>query len=667
MLNPAGIAVDAEGKLWVTEQDLTPKRVSVWSAKGKLLADLLGPGAYAVEAAADLRRPEWINTHTTLFGVNYRTGAQECLSTLVRPEPGQIAPFGGFMGRSLRFAHAQGRDFVVWPGHGIALIYRLGKDLVARPVAAVGYLKDLPLYGVKADWFPPGQRANFEADRFAALFRWVDRNGDTKVQPEEMTSAKVPQVYHGYWGPWVEEDLTLWFPGAATGAWRLPVKEWLPEGVPVYPDPADQRPLFATLGECVHAMPGKEGVYVLERKGGNGQTAAGAEWMAVSRYTPGGRRLWAYRRTWTDFGLEAPLFRPGDVIGAMKFLGTATLDSGLELLAVNGYFGQFSLLSGEGLWVGALSHDNRYGPKADATTIWPENFSGFLFRHRGNGKVYLMAGDTDARIWEITGLETIRTSALRVDITPADRERALAAAAQRRAATGEAVPIALRPAGSIAVDGQVDEWDKGAFVTIDAGGGRSARAALAYDAASLYAAFDVADDSPMANAGTDAALLFKTGDTAEVMLATDPQADPRRSKPVAGDQRLLFSVLAGKPVAVLYQPVAPAGLAPAPRDFRSPTGAETFARVLCLETARVVIGRSERGYRLEAAVPLAELGLKPVPGTALRGDLGVIFSDAGGSRNALRAYRFNSDTAIVNDIPSEARLQPAQWGAVRVE
>jgi hypothetical protein len=66
-------------------------------------------------------------------------------------------------------------------------------------------------------------------------------------------------------------------------------------------------------------------------------------------------------------------------------------------------------------------------------------------------------------------------------------------------------------------------------------------------------------------------------------------------------------------------------------------------------------------------VPLAELGLKPVPGTALRGDLGVIFSDAGGSRNALRAYRFNSDTAIVNDIPSEARLQPAQWGAVRVE
>ena len=66
-------------------------------------------------------------------------------------------------------------------------------------------------------------------------------------------------------------------------------------------------------------------------------------------------------------------------------------------------------------------------------------------------------------------------------------------------------------------------------------------------------------------------------------------------------------------------------------------------------------------------MPLAELGLKITPGTALRGDLGVLFSNPGGNAVSRRAFYFNQDTQITQDIPSEVRLQPANWGPLIVE
>ena len=45
--HPQGITVDSQGRLWVTENDFQPKRVSVWDPKtGKLLQAFYGPPAY---------------------------------------------------------------------------------------------------------------------------------------------------------------------------------------------------------------------------------------------------------------------------------------------------------------------------------------------------------------------------------------------------------------------------------------------------------------------------------------------------------------------------------------------------------------------------------------------------------------------------------------------
>ena len=119
-------------------------------------------------------------------------------------------------------------------------------------------------------------------------------------------------------------------------------------------------------------------------------------------------------------------------------------------------------------------------------------------------------------------------------------------------------------------------------------------------------------------------------------------------------------------MCVLYEPIVPRGKRQ-PRTFSSPVSSEPFDRVTQMLRVEVAIRRAEHSYAVEAAIPLKVIGCSPKPGTITKGDLGVIFSDPGGSRNVLRAYYANKDTAIVNDIPSEARLEPRKWGVVRVE
>ena len=679
MLNPNGIAVDAEGKLWVTERDNTPRRVSVWDSQtGRLLADLLGPGHYAINGGADESRPAWVNTHHTLFEVDYASGAARTLATLVRPRTGQYGVDGD--SRDLAFRHVKGRTYLVHAGRGILTIFLFDPaTMTAQPVAGLSGRTAHRLAGVVPEMFPERQRA--EAKKKVGDERkfhvWADRNGDRRIQLDEWDAAEMAGGMWGqwglYWGSWVDDDLTIWSatPGHTGCIWRVPVEEWLPDGTPVYPSASRQQPLFSTRykSSISSVMPSPDGrsVYVIEQEGGNTQTGGGR--AAVSRYAVDGHRLWSYRKTWANFALDAPLFRPGCVIGAMKFCGRgeASTEKGpVPLVMVNGYHGQFNLLTADGLWVAALASDNRFSPAMSEHTFYCENFSGFFYKHRDNGKHYYIAGETDTRIMEVTGLETIRTGSVALVLTERDAAQAREVAARRPATAAAVKPLVIRAAVP-RLRGEPADWKFDEHAAFDAGAGRKARFALAHDAESLYAAFDVKDDSPMKNAGSDFALLFKTGDTCELMLATDPTADPRRKRPVAGDARILMTEMSGQLVAVLYQPAARAGLKREPRVFASPTGSETFDRVVRLPEARLALKRRADGYLLEAAIPLASLGMKLEKGAALRGDVGVLFSTPGGNAVGRRAYLFNQDTQITQDVPSEARLQPANWGSIRVE
>ena len=197
-----------------------------------------------------------------------------------------------------------------------------------------------------------------------------------------------------------------------------------------------------------------------------------------------------------------------------------------------------------------------------------------------------------------------------------------------------------------------------AGVSLDGGNGRSAEIALGRDATNLYYACKVREPNPLVNNGSDWQTLFATGDCADLMLETDPQSVPHRRDAASGDLRLLFSLFQGQPVAVLYRPVVLG------TSSQTAIGKARFDLIRKLTSARVAVRRGNGFYTLEAAVPLKDLVPDPKHLGDLRGDAGVIFADESGRSRSLRLYTYNRHTEMISDIPSEALLQPAEWGAL---
>jgi hypothetical protein len=411
-------------------------------------------------------------------------------------------------------------------------------------------------------------------DGSPANFPFGDKGGSRWLILSEYPAKRVPPERPLFelrktnaFGP-VHQDLDL-IAIAVSGdiVYELkPIASWTKDGIPVYPDATAVRPLFMTRDHNIYdVMPDDETkrIYAFYQEGGD-STKRG-DYAALVCYDYEGNVLWEYSLVWPCFALDSPFWKPGYLVGADVFMGSVKLDGGAKLLMTNGYYGDYHCLTTDGLWVAHFCKDNRLGSPADADTNYIENFTGHFYRNKDNGRFYLVGGDTDARLWEITGLETIRTAQAKVTIGPA--ESALAAGAAKMRSTGAArvSELVLRKAGSITVDGQLGDWPMDKACALDAGGGRTAKIALAYDEQNLYAAFEVADASPMRNQGGDASLLFKTGDACDVMLAADPAADPQRKGPAPGDLRLLFSVMQDKPLCVLYEAKGRAGVFP-PRE-----------------------------------------------------------------------------------------------------
>jgi hypothetical protein len=156
--------------------------------------------------------------------------------------------------------------------------------------------------------------------------------------------------------------------------------------------------------------------------------------------------------------------------------------------------------------------------------------------------------------------------------------------------------------------------------------------------------------------------LFKTGACADLMLGLQAEADPKRRAPVAGDKRILVSVMKGKPVVVLYDAVVP-GTAQAERwEVVSPTGRTEFDRVSRVDRAQVSLDASGNGYTLEVTLPLQDIGLDLRPGRRIKLDWGILETDAEGTAVLSRSYWSNKTTSTLADAPTEARLEPDLWG-----
>ena len=86
--------------------------------------------------------------------------------------------------------------------------------------------------------------------------------------------------------------------------------------------------------------------------------------------------------------------------------------------------------------------------------------------------------------------------------------------------------------------------------------------------------------------------------------------------------------------------------------------------VVVLAEAKLSVKVEDKRYVVEAAIPLAALGLKIKEGLALRGDFGATHGDKSGADTALRTHWNNQATGIVNDEVFELKMEPANWGEI---
>lgn len=673
-LKPRALAIDAQGRLWVADDDEPIKRVSLWNPDGTLYQDLIGAGRYAQYS---WMYPDDAHTaYTAIYGVtSYTVDLEQKTWTpqavLFREgwHPLRIGPMLPFF----RTQGADGRDIYITSTRSGSLGLAERRDGLLYPLMAVGWAPDLIPPDLEKGWNQPfnpvmrKRRTDFIRhggwydEHGSEVCLWIDRNRDGLYQEEELSFTILPGwdnsgARHNppaevSWGQWIAPDLTLYL---ATGyvpgqIWRWPLAGWDENNLPLY-RPEDIELVLEIPHHSTGALTvGPSGIIVTESK--------------LEAYSPQGKLLWRYPHQWSGMAFQAPFGKPGLAVGTQAFCGWVD-----DMVMVTGYFGQFNVLTEEGLYVAQLLKDMRVGGSLDAYSIACENFSGLWFRDQNTGKVYLVVGGgVDSRIFEINGLEAISRVSGDLNVTGADIDQARAAAAARVAAETVQGPkqafirkISEPLSLTRGLDDRWKELPPVAEVLDSPSTGYTVRAA--HDGQSLYLAYEVRDGSPMVNRGDDFRLLFKTGDAVDLMLGPVGQ----RNEPRPGDLRLLMSVMDGKPIAVLYRPLMLAGQEPAPASFASASRVIPMERVSEEPDLELNVFYQANKYVLKVRIPFELLAVEYTPGLMARGDFGVVYSDLEGSRNVYRSYWANTDPtiAIVNDVPSEAVLKPAGWGSL---
>ncbi len=685
--HPRGLTVDAQNRLWVAEEDSQPKRVSVWDSGGKLLRAFYGPADYGGGGALDPQDKTRFYYNGMEFRLDWERGTSEVVAVLQRNHS-QDLNMPARAGTPETAIHAGGRRYLAngynsnpTGGSGVGMVW-LVRDSVARPIAAAGRANDWSV--LQAPRFKPcwpdsaDPKAPHHSEK-AALFLWSDLNDDGQPQPDEV---RMQRARLG--GVTVMRDLSFTISRVDGKAMRFAPTKFTPSGAPVYElsagtvlcDEAQNPP--SSGGDQVLAGPDGWVIHTTAPKPFHTHGIAGVK---------NGVPMWSYPSAWPGLHAahEAPVpDRPGMIIGHTRLLGDFITPRGGEpMWVLNGNHGPMNVFTADGLFVAQLFHDMRLGrqwqmPVAQRSMLLneltpsDENFWPSVTQ-TPDGNIYVVAGRPNC-IVRVDGLETVRRIApFDLEVRPRDIDRAREHFARvevaRQAAQGRGVldiPLLQQPR---LVDGNLDDWSEAAWVDIDKRGTSAyfnanskpydVTASVAASADRLYAAWRTGDKDLLRNAGDVPNAPFKTGGCLDLMIGANAAADAKRSKPVEGDQRLLITQAGGRTRALLYRAVVSGGKQPVP--FSSPARTITFDRVEDVSDRIEFAGNKEGNF--EISIPLSVLGLQPVPGQILQGDIGILRGQGGVTTQ--RVYWSNKATAITADVPSEAELLPRLWGRWR--
>ncbi len=680
MLLPRGLAVDKTGQVWVAEDDSYPRRLSVWRlADGAFLREFIGGTTYGATGGGMIDPADGRHAYSDGVWYGIDLAGKEYAPVAVLPRrlarDEYFTEIRGNNGHTQRIVTRDGRRFLVHAAPDRIVLGELTAGYGYKPLAAVGGI-------FKSGVNPQTQPDNklrwrdrvapaFFADHPGENYIWTDLNGDGVAQEQEFQWRKQdPQggfpCWGAYWGVGqVDAELGVTIGGGDSVA-RFPLQGFTANGVPQYD--------INKMEVC--ARPTDKFASVVIGTGGETLTLSNAGTRNWGNKRPG---LYGFDRE----GRERFYFptredpRPMANTKGEGLMGP--VDAGKELgeiIGITQWHGlHVPLITTDGIFVARLLRDPAMGGESGPDLYMGETIQ--CLSRLDDGRIILAHGKNAHHLMQVTGLETAHRFAGAFTLSPEQAASATAMLAGNRAAQGEAAPVTVSlQSEAVTVDGKLDDWDWTAAVKIGAESGTPrAEAALRTDGKKLYAAWKVTKGGGFSNKGDDFARLFLSGDAVDVHFCTDATAPAKRKELHPADCRLLFSRLDDKPgagepgrtVAVLYR-VATRGPA-APRQFVSPGATVEFEQVVTLDDAQVAITDTEDGYVLEASVPLkAIFGTDDQVmwlGRVFAGDVGVVIGDKTGRRVA-RLYRFNKNDLIVSDVPTEARLYPAQWGELEV-
>ena len=672
MLEPSAIAVDKNNRLWVCERDGFPKRYSVWNPDGTLWRDFYGSHDYSTGVWVDPDKPEHVYANNVRYVVDYETGDWRVGSTILRSrEEGGITLPQSAKHAGARYVTKDGRKFLVTPQQGA----------------------NFAIYEAIGDQFVPHMFYKWDRRERKGQW-WIDTNNDGRVQADEITKRE-GIAFSRSWSLPIDKDLNIYtYEGDGWGEprpegrctvpytiYRLDFKGFADNGALQY---ADQPVALFTDNDggsvSELAVDPDGSIYALVSgglvaKGERAQSTGGR----VVKFSPSGQKLWEYRNVHVGFAWTSDTYTPGSIVAAFRMHSVDHPD----FLPVTGYYGQYFLLDKKtGLFVDALCQDQRSAYTMDHTFVGVENFNGSIWKHPKTGKSYFSGGDADARIWELTGLDSIKHKAIDLQVTSeqADQarvnseqnQRAQAAIMARNKGRKSATLLRLK---NPAVDGGLEKWAATKALQISEDASKPSTVRFGYDDRNLYARFEVKTPIPFKNSPSDHRLLFKSGSALELVLTAHTErreANAHNVHPMeVGDLRVIIARnAAGKMMATRYRPKIEAGTKPNATSFETPSaGRESFDEIIEWNELPMHYEPMDGGYIVEVALPWSEIGIKPGAGMQFLADAGVILGNEGGTRNATRAMWSNQtpEIHVNNDIPTESRLHPNGWGMLLVE
>ena len=565
MLEPWTLALDGRGRLWVTEHIDRPKRISVWDVEsGQNVREFFGVARFANFAGIDPENPdEVISADATLWEVNLETGEKQFKSTLWR-KTGDDMPetFHNF-----RLIRANNGHQYIHPYRGPRTLYlRVGN--ITRPFCEL---------------FPKKDQA------------WQDQNGDGGYQDDEFSELTVKVGRHIQC---VDRDLNIWVSGHVFRPTDIG-----PDGQPHYDFSRPEKTGIRCSGPIPRMMNDPaDGTYYVVRPGR--RTEGRLQPGTIDKMKPDGTVLWRYPNViaWRDaWNMGIP--PAGHIYGPW---GLPTMKG--DFLAVGTFRGSCHLLTRDGMYVTTLLPDirrMRFGPGA----IKQEMHGGTLAEWK-DGKYLLGCGDNDARVLEVTGLDTIRRFSGKFTINPEDNRRVKRALATHRATRSRAMPLFIARGAKSLQDIPKRGEPQAQKITRVADGEHSFTARMAYDPRKLHVRCEIQSPTKPVTS-LPANQLPDGGNVVDIQF-----------KPEGGSAlRLLVGQnSAGHPRAALLKDGEPRSVN---------------------EDVRISEYRYDRGSRrlhFRFAVPLQLLGWQPRPVSMVEMDVGYLFGNQDGTACVKRAY-----------------------------